>query len=231
MTTESLEEKFAKLEREVERLKAVDECMRLMGRYCYLHATGRQKEIADMYATKTTGVKIYVGEAGVYEGLDAPDRVWRKLISGEGLEGMSEEDRAGMIFLHPNETPLIEVAGDGKTAKGMWISDGIESGKNRRTGQLEPAWGWGVYGVDFVKEDGKWKFWHFHMYRWFRAPYDGGGWTAFDADDPEGVLHPPEGLEPDGPAVDDCPYRPNKVWVFRPDPPEPYETFDETFSY
>ena len=64
------------------------------------------------------------------------------------------------MFLHPTTTPYIEVAGDGKTAKGVWISPGIITGKVGATGTLKAIWAWGSMGVDFVKEDGQWRFCH-----------------------------------------------------------------------
>jgi hypothetical protein len=34
----------------------------------------------------------------------------------------------GKLLLHTTTTPLIEIAGDGKAAKGFWLMSGIESG-------------------------------------------------------------------------------------------------------
>jgi hypothetical protein len=65
--------------------------------------------------------------------------------------------------MHTQETPVIEVAGDGKTAKGLWYSIGIgvrASVKNDGTYTKSTEWMWEKYAVDFIKEDGKWKIWH-----------------------------------------------------------------------
>ena len=64
---------------------------------------------------------------------------------------------------------MIEVAGDGKTAKGVWIGIGFVARTDAQTGEAQCFWEWGKYGVDFIKEDGVWKFWHFHIYRIFRC--------------------------------------------------------------
>ena len=61
------------------------------------------------------------------------------------------------------ETPVIEVAGDGKTAKGIWYSIGIGVRPNVNsdgTYTKSTSWMWEKYAVDFIKEDGKWKIWH-----------------------------------------------------------------------
>jgi SnoaL-like domain len=65
--------------------------------------------------------------------------------------------------MHTQETPVIEVAGDGKTAKGLWYSIGIGVRANVKTDGTytkSTSWMWEKYAVDFIKEDGKWKIWH-----------------------------------------------------------------------
>lgn len=67
--------------------------------------------------------------------------------------------------MHTNTTPVIEVAGDGKTAKGLWYSPGMGlmarvSGAGASTGGV---FFWEKYGGDFILEDGQWKIWHLQM--------------------------------------------------------------------
>ena len=71
----------------------------------------------------------------------------------------------GQLLLHVTTTAIIEVAEDGKTAKGFWYSPGMI----KETGGGASAM-WEAYGADFVKEAGGWKLWHLHMYTDF-----GGG--------------------------------------------------------
>ena len=69
-----------------------------------------------------------------------------------------EGDLKGNMNLHTLTTPVIEVADDGKTAKGLWISPGVECPRVPLFGgEHQAAWCWIKYGVDFAKEDGKWK--------------------------------------------------------------------------
>ncbi len=72
----------------------------------------------------------------------------------------------GEFAMHTSTTPVIEVAGDGKTAKGIWYSPGLGltphvSGDAVTVGSM---FFWEKYAADFVKEDGKWKIWHLGMY-------------------------------------------------------------------
>jgi len=75
------------------------------------------------------------------------------------IENVKENEGIGSMIMHTLTTPIIEVAGDGRTAKGMWYSPGqvTEIGSD---GKPIAMWMWEKYGVDFVKEGGKWKLWH-----------------------------------------------------------------------
>ena len=90
-----------------------------------------------------------------------------------GLERQSaEQGNVGAMGIHPTTTPIIEVAGDGKTAKGVWIGTGFVASKDRKTGKPHAIWEWDRYGVNSIKEDGKWKMWHFNGMIQFASPYE-----------------------------------------------------------
>jgi hypothetical protein len=80
------------------------------------------------------------------------------------VKDIPENIGAGYEYvMHTQETPVIEVAGDGKTAKGIWYSIGIgvrANVKSDSTYTKSTSWMWEKYAVDFIKEDGKWKIWH-----------------------------------------------------------------------
>jgi hypothetical protein len=207
-----------------------------MGRYVYYHEVHREKEFPELfYAQKTPGVSGEVANMGCYT-----DDSLIKQLKADAPPGM--DDRTGGMIQHTLTTPVIEIAGDGKTAKGIWISPGHETGPNRRTGTLQGQWAWCKYGCDFVKEDGRWRLWHYHVYATFITPYD-TDWvnTPQSGTQPAG---PPEGGEPPpgpGPMGDmpqpnvpttyHNPYSKDYVAEMVPAPPLPYETFDDTFSY
>lgn len=66
---------------------------------------------------------------------------------------------AGTMNLQPIMTPLIEIAADGRTAKGAWFVFGLDASV-RENGEAKAYWTFGRLGVDFVKESKKWKIWH-----------------------------------------------------------------------
>ncbi len=222
MATEDLEKVIKAQQLEIERLQAVTEIQNLMSEYEYLHTANRHQDVMKLYA-KDPDTTVYMGELGYWKGADAPQRAWSLL---ERLGG--GKPPAGMMAIHPVVSPIIVVAGDGKTAKGVWLSNGFVAGVDQETGEQRAMWEWGTYGVDFIKEDGKWKFWHFHIYRLFQTGWDKG---LKDWDPDREVMKVPDDIKPDGPGVDDYPYRKDQVFVLKPDLPKPYQTWADTFSY
>jgi len=217
-----LEETVATLKHELERTQAVNEIQNLFGRLQFLHSAGLDWDTVPMYSTRPD-TRLYRGELGYWEGSDAAKRV-------RSIGRRSDAERIGNMPVHLLTTPIIEVAKDGKTAKGAWVAAGIVAHKNRETGEPQCGWEWDKYGIDFIKEDGKWKFWHHHIYRLFH----GCGWDENWAEQfkkPEMTMAMPDGLKPDGPAVDDNPYRPDTLQKLIPMPPEPYETWNDVTSY
>jgi hypothetical protein len=227
MAKESLEQRVKDLEgtiksfkHEIERLQAVNEIQNLMSKYEYLHMTGRTKEVIELYAKNPPDVRVSIKEDGYWEGNNAPYRAW-------GVDLGREEGRVGAMGAHPTTTPVIVVAGDGKTAKGVWIGTGFVAGM--RDGKANAMWEWDRYGVDFIKEDGKWKFWHFHIYTLFTCGWDDRWAEQFTKE--RVPMSKPDEFKPDGPSIDSHPYRPDTVVQLIPLPPEPYETWDDKMAY
>jgi hypothetical protein len=205
------------IEERLQRLEDAREIENLMAKYAYLHTAGRHEDTAELFAKKTPGVRVDL--AGVYEGTEGVRRAMVKTHQSMNV------GKPGFLFVHTQTTPVIEVAGDGKTAKGVWMSPGLETRKNA-AGEFVAYWLWGHYGVDFVKEDGRWKFWHFHVYPFMIAPYD-KSWT-----DPASLIQLlPNGAKPDKPPTASSMYTTTSEIRYDPVPPEPYETFDEKTAY
>lgn len=54
-------------EERIQRLEDIHEIQNLMARYEYLHVAGMHEECADLFALKTPGVRIEIGNWGVWE--------------------------------------------------------------------------------------------------------------------------------------------------------------------
>ena len=121
-------------------------------------------------------------------------------------------------------TPLIEVAFDGQTAKGIWYVYGATTEVYSKGPKA--AWNFGRCAVDFVKEDGQWKIWHMMMFTDIACPV-GGNWGRDKMYAHEGAPIP----EPTVKKEFYHGYDENFVSLVEPPLPEPYDTFANTFSY
>ena len=138
----------------------------------------------------------------------------------------------GTMKIYPPYTPVIEVADDNKTAKGLWSCMGSHC-------DVDPVgpiarYLWGYYAVDFLNTDGGWKIWHMQ----FVHDIDGVVGRNWGEPEPEYPELPefaplkdfayPELTEKE---ILRNVYSPNTVPDKTPRIPEPYGTFSETFSY
>lgn len=231
---------------DAERSAAVAEIQNLMGRYAFYYPAHMNDEIMELFAQHTPDTRLEM-VWGVYDGIEGVKRCYYEDHKNPG---------AGHMIIHTMTSQVIEVAGDGKTAKGAWISPGLST----NVGSAE--WSWCKYGVDFIKEDGKWKIWHFHVYGIFMTDYNtpwtestsgnqgggaegpppGEGGPPLGKGQPGGEGPPSAGGGDAGARMMMSPDRPVTVepWDYcttcvypedQPRPPEPYYTFSETFSY
>lgn len=209
--------KARSLEEKVQRALDYQEIQNLMSKYEYILTACEYEKMPELFALKTKGVRAEMNW-GIYDG---PEGIRRMFV---GVHSLSDEHGfTGRMAVLPLATPLIEVAGDGQTAKGMWIAPGTEAGIFKdENGELISFQTWCRYGIDFIKEDGKWKFWHFQVFGLIYSPW-GKDWVK-GFDHPEGEL--PEELKPDRPPTYNWMYKPTGLTELIPVPPEPYETWD-----
>ncbi|MFC1945981.1 nuclear transport factor 2 family protein [Chloroflexota bacterium] len=209
------------LEQRIQRMEDIHEIHNLMGRYVYLQLANMHDEQVDFFARKTPGVRAEIANWGVYEGFEGAKKLYA------GVHNYTDGDCVGRLSVHTLTTPVIEVAGDGKTAKAVWISPG--AGAGRRDGRITAYWVWGKYAVDLVKEDGKWKFWHFRVYAIFSTPFD-RSWVDIEPN-PSIQSKLPDELKDDKPTTYHWEYSPTAITENIPAPPEPYDIFDERDAY
>jgi len=136
----------------------------------------------------------------------------------------------GVRILHTLTTPIIEVAEDRETAKAVWISPGYIAAP--AGGKLQAMWHWDRYAIDFAREEGGWKIWHLWVGKDFSTPYEHSWVDDFFAEPGIDLRSVPGFSEPNAPSMISYEgYSPFTRAPFVPEPPVPYRTFSETFSY
>jgi len=90
------------------------------------------------FALEEPNVSVEVGDRGVYVGRKALETLFQAQFGAAELKG-------NMLFPFLT-TPMIEVAGDGKHAKGTWRSPGVQSVMPKDgKGEPDPIWLFGAY--------------------------------------------------------------------------------------
>lgn len=226
------------------KLEARAEIENLMGRYAQLHATGRDKEILDILWSSRDDSTLEDRFSGVYllHGRLSGIRDYYAKAYGmpKGKDGCVTEE-PGRMYIDALTSPVIEIADDLHTAKGSWITVGTESraslGNDGKGGKHKAFWAWARIGADFVKEDGRWKIWHLHIYDLLRCPFE-KNWVDYAED--RIIEQPGEDtrmrtedpfLLPSYPTRDHWQYAPDGTMPETVHIPEPYSTFQNTFSY
>jgi len=224
------------LERRLDRMQAVQDCRNLMGIYSLLHTAYRNIEYCKYWANRDDDVLLMPW--GAYYGIEGVKKCY--LEDHGDRDDMDADDNPqlhGGMFMHCMDTEVLEIAEDGQTARGIWLDPGHETYIRFPNGAddlcekpLTPGawdegipntdWCWGKYLVNFIREDGVWKFWQMQLFPLARQsfyrcwthnkPYEGHKFAMGDPL-PEDIWE----------------YNENLVYpANRPEPPKPYKTFD-----
>lgn len=210
-----------------------------MGKYSYLHTAMRNIDFMKLWANREDD--ILAMPWGYYLGIEGVRKCYLE-DHGDRSDPMVQASPIfkGGMMMHAMDTAVIEVAKDGKTAKGVWLSPGHESCyipdfskfPDWKKGDPLPEnleimssceWAWSKYYVDFIKEDGEWKFWKLRLWPIYKTDFY-VPWTQHpDMDEVDFPFHNHKALS-----------EPNWAWnketvypANQPEPPVPYEHYEE----
>ena len=222
------------------------EIRNIMGSISHDYAVKQEAAVYDRYFSRREDVCLglnngyYKGAeavAGYYRGLGEEVALSSSLIQKkfpEKLGSLSAEkvNGVGMMTYLPFDSHVIEVAGDGKTAKGIWNVRG--SYCRLETCGPVSYWTFGWAAVDFVREGNEWKIWHLLLV--YNVNHQCG--TSFcekpKAFEPVAEFKPIGDFKLPEPNVSrkvmDYFY-PDRPRTMSPPCPVPYDKFENTFSY
>lgn len=163
------------LEEQVGRWEDQRDIKNLMGIYVNHIIMNMDAEIFDALWSSRDDV-CYGDNDGWYVGPDAvrgyyqavrarnalvAELLQRKFPQEIGQRTAEENFGIGTFRDFPVACPVIEVAGDGQTAKGLWYCWGSQA-QVLSCGPTA-SWTWGYYAADFVREGNGWKLWHLQI--------------------------------------------------------------------
>lgn len=157
------------------RVMDKEEIKKLMARRAYYYANNQRRRELDELWVSTPEYKAtasYGRNWGYYVGMES--------IEAYYVTGHAAKQRAALEAIHQNNpdvavndknlgwgctafhtvtTPMLYIAGDGKTARGLWYVPGQET-IMQPDGSAKAYWTMDNMSADFVKESGVWKLWH-----------------------------------------------------------------------
>jgi hypothetical protein len=218
----------------------------LMGKYANCLILNREQDIFGLFWSQAADICLgfndgyYVGPqavSGYYQACYERNALVASLMQKrfpEELGGKSAEEIYGVgpFKVKPLSSPVIEVAADGKTAKGLWHCQGAYN--DVETCGPVANWTWGYFAVDFRREEDGWKIWHLS----YTNDVDcicGQSWGKEKQPLPDlpefaalaDFRYPAYSVTKEVRAL----YTPSRPHTDAPSIPEPYTTFAETFSY
>jgi hypothetical protein len=165
MSEKDLEAKIRKLEARIQTMEDIEDIKKLQRAYGFYIEHWMAEDIIDCFADRDDSwLRV---AAGFYKGKENIRNFFH-----HGRKGIESRKSENPEFMHQvmQLCGVVHVDPDGKTAKGRWYGFGanafpVEGGK------VNPGWMNGVYEIEYIKENGKWKLWHIHWCLTFHAPW------------------------------------------------------------
>lgn len=211
-------------EMEIARVEAEIDVMNLASEFTLRIKGGEFERAYKCFALETPGVCAELSGIGIYEGPDALKAYYvdylPKIAGGEGC-----------FKLNHICTPVVEVARDGQTARGMWLSVGMEALKREDLAGMYPdplsVWVFGTWCMEFVQENGVWKIWHLQIFDEVQTVYEKGWSETADSPIPRDPGLPPVSKA----STRHNPFHTGRKPVLHAEPPVPYPTYADGMSF
>ena len=207
-------------EEKIQRAYDMIQIKNIMARHAFYHAASRHDiEMETLWAHNAPNISW--GNSGGFQ--IGRDVVWSFYVKPH----VGKTAAPGELFMHTLTTPLIEIAGDGQTAQAMWYTPGFTTGRGfdaPEDAPLKGEWMYERYAIDFIKEDGEWKIWHFFVGTDFS--FEAGTEYVEREMPPMGETKPERGVL----RIPNL-YTSKYNWSAYPHFPAPYETWTPEISY
>ena len=221
------------------RIWDVEDVKSLMNKRVFLQTADlREEELRTMWVQEPEHQKTasYGSNWGYYVGMDEIRKYYvdshAAALEEQKKTNGAAEVNMGNMYAHPLTTGLVELAEDGKTAKGLWYSIGNEA-MAQADGTAHVQWMLGKVAADFVREEDGWKIWHIVISTDVdcQAGHDYGEYPVYEdwsADSTNQVRR-----EFGRPTIEMLTHDVTFNWWdnYPPMPPKDYKTFTDDISY
>ena len=221
------------------RIWDVEDVKSLMNKRVFLQTADlREEELRTMWVQEPEHQKTasYGSNWGYYVGMDEIRKYYvdshAAALEEQKKTNGAAEVNMGNMYAHPLTTGLVELAEDGKTAKGLWYSIGNEA-MAQADGIAHVQWMLGKVAADFVREEDGWKIWHIVISTDVdcQAGHDYGEYPVYEdwsADSTNQVRR-----EFGRPTIEMLTHDVTFNWWdnYPPMPPKDYKTFTDDISY
>ena len=226
-------------EEQILRIWDVEDVKSLMNKRVFLQTADlREEELRTMWVQEPEHQKTasYGSNWGYYVGMDEIRKYYvdshAAALEEQKKTNGAAEVNMGNMYAHPLTTGLVELAEDGKTAKGLWYSIGNEA-MAQADGTAHVQWMLGKVAADFVREEDGWKIWHIVISTDVdcQAGHDYGEYPVYEdwsADSTNQVRR-----EFGRPTIEMLTHDVTFNWWdnYPPMPPKDYKTFTDDISY
>jgi hypothetical protein len=195
------------------RLSAYQTIQNEMGRVVVAFNFRQPAKILERFALDRDDVSVEFADEGVFTGRAAVTAIVEAVAGGT--------PRAGEMLDMQLTTPIVEIAGDGGSARALWWCPGAGAIVPEE-GDPQAIWAWGMVAVDFVRVDGAWKILNLHYFRYIKCAYE-QGWVEDTSmiNRLQAPMHPLA-----APGTYHNPYSPLTIRDGIPAAPRPYVTYD-----
>ncbi len=233
---EALETQVAALEAAAARADGYRQVVNAQGSHNWGYYQHLHKDELDQYWAQTVddivyahGREAFFGHASTYQYyIETPKAMCANgRVNAKKNYGLDAESPDGPGYRVHNviSSPVVELSGDGNTARGIWMAHTFMS-QITADGSASPSFGLAKYGDEFYHENGTWKMWHRRDFvdsmlpckQLDQLPYE-HNLPLFD----DGVYT----IAQEGDMI----YHPYSCTRREPAIPQPYETWDPAQSY
>lgn len=221
-TNRKIEEKISQLREDncikeayIKKWRTRVEIENMMGRFALLYSGGQYGRLMDYFAD-CDQIYLQRSDVGIYEGRSSVARYF---------ESLAERAIPGSFRMMNLTSPVIQVAGDGQTAQGMWFNNGLEAIKDPSY-PGNPAvdmWINDKVAAEFIQTGRGWRILRLTICEEMRGLFHKSwGEYSIAPEYPKFDVFP----EPDHRATKHLPFRMDRKSKKNLTTPEPYESYE-----